>query len=194
MEDLKTKMMKNTPYELLKDDEKKQLSKNNRAKMTLYNALPRKEYERVFMCKIGKKDEETIDSGFIRFNAIVTSLIYLDQDYPSKNYVMKAIDLDVEINLVTGKIDLEEFAEMVLGIKVVEAQDNRANAIITRKKITSLVSFQSPRKTRLLSGELGVIAKTGMNLKMIQLVLWRSTLLDVLVFSLKIILDTSWRE
>ncbi|GJX72739.1 reverse transcriptase domain-containing protein [Tanacetum coccineum] len=34
-------MTMETPYELLKDDQKKQLSKNNKAKMTLYNALPR---------------------------------------------------------------------------------------------------------------------------------------------------------
>nr|GEV39121.1 zf-CCHC domain-containing protein/DUF4219 domain-containing protein/UBN2 domain-containing protein [Tanacetum cinerariifolium] len=40
-----------TPYELLNDDQNKQLGKNNKANMTLYNALPRKEYERVFMCK-----------------------------------------------------------------------------------------------------------------------------------------------
>ncbi|GJR20463.1 integrase, catalytic region, zinc finger, CCHC-type containing protein [Tanacetum coccineum] len=33
--------------------------------------------------------EETIDSGFTRFNAIVTSLKSLDQDYSSKNHVRK---------------------------------------------------------------------------------------------------------
>ncbi|GJT13661.1 protein CHUP1, chloroplastic [Tanacetum coccineum] len=43
--------MKETPYDLLEYDTKKKLGKNNEAKMTLYNALPRKEYERVFMCK-----------------------------------------------------------------------------------------------------------------------------------------------
>ncbi|GJZ45394.1 copia protein [Tanacetum coccineum] len=43
--------MKETPYELLEDDQKKKLGKNNEAKMNLYNALPRKEYEQVFMCK-----------------------------------------------------------------------------------------------------------------------------------------------
>nr|GEU82374.1 hypothetical protein [Tanacetum cinerariifolium] len=47
--------MKETPYELLKDVEKKQLGKNEEAKMTISNALPRKEYERVFMCKIAKE-------------------------------------------------------------------------------------------------------------------------------------------
>nr|GEU45965.1 UBN2 domain-containing protein [Tanacetum cinerariifolium] len=53
-------MMKDTPYELLKDDEKKKLSKNNESKMTLYNALPRKEYERVFMCKTDKEVWHTL--------------------------------------------------------------------------------------------------------------------------------------
>ncbi|GJT33140.1 UBN2 domain-containing protein [Tanacetum coccineum] len=62
--------------------------------MTLYNALPRKEYELVFMCKTAKEkfsisNEETIDSGFTRFNAIVTSLKSLDLDYSSKNHVRK---------------------------------------------------------------------------------------------------------
>ncbi|GJV94853.1 hypothetical protein Tco_1546430 [Tanacetum coccineum] len=34
--------MKDTSYDILKDEQKKQLGKNNEAKMTLYNALPRK--------------------------------------------------------------------------------------------------------------------------------------------------------
>ncbi|GKA54684.1 putative ribonuclease H-like domain-containing protein [Tanacetum coccineum] len=88
--------------------------------MTLYNSLPRKEYERVFMFKTAKEiwhtliithqgnsqvknfkidlltqeykkfsisNEETIDSGFIRFNAIMTSLESLDPNYSSKNHV-----------------------------------------------------------------------------------------------------------
>ncbi|GJX86063.1 hypothetical protein Tco_0336837, partial [Tanacetum coccineum] len=36
------------------DDLKKRLAKNNEAKMVLYNALPKKEYETVFMCKMAK--------------------------------------------------------------------------------------------------------------------------------------------
>nr|GEY48543.1 hypothetical protein [Tanacetum cinerariifolium] len=42
VEDSKMKLMKETPYELLKDEKKKQLGKNNETKMTLYNARPRK--------------------------------------------------------------------------------------------------------------------------------------------------------
>ncbi|GKB86188.1 hypothetical protein Tco_0958460 [Tanacetum coccineum] len=122
MDDPETKMELEIPYELLKDDEMKQLGKNNEANMTLYNALPRKEYERVFMCKTAKEiwhtliithqgnsqvkdckidfltqqyekfsilSEETINSSFTRFNAIVTSLKSLDRDYSSKNHVRK---------------------------------------------------------------------------------------------------------
>ncbi|GKC59287.1 hypothetical protein Tco_1086885, partial [Tanacetum coccineum] len=89
VEDPETKLMKKTPYELLEDDQKKKLGKNNKAKMTLYNALPRKEYKRVFMCKIAKENTRssqisnkvTIDTGFTRFNTVMTSLKSLDPDY-----------------------------------------------------------------------------------------------------------------
>ncbi|GKF35097.1 hypothetical protein Tco_0108297 [Tanacetum coccineum] len=60
VEDSEMKLMKETPYELLKDEKKKQLGKNNEAKMTLYNALPRKEYERVFLCKTAKEVWHTL--------------------------------------------------------------------------------------------------------------------------------------
>ncbi|GJU36844.1 hypothetical protein Tco_1185198 [Tanacetum coccineum] len=94
MEDPETKLIKDTTYKILKDNQKKQLGKNNEAKMTLYNALPRKEYKRVIMCKTSREkfpisNEETIDSGFIRFNAIMTSIKSLDPDYSSKNHVRK---------------------------------------------------------------------------------------------------------
>nr|GEX82524.1 copia protein [Tanacetum cinerariifolium] len=50
--------------------------------MVIYNALPRKEYERIFMY-------ESIDSAFARFNTIITSLKALDEGYSRKNYVRK---------------------------------------------------------------------------------------------------------
>ncbi|GJV36056.1 zf-CCHC domain-containing protein [Tanacetum coccineum] len=42
------------PFKEQSDDLKKNLAKNNEAKMVLYNALPKKEYERIFMCKTAK--------------------------------------------------------------------------------------------------------------------------------------------
>ncbi|GKA80156.1 hypothetical protein Tco_0786752 [Tanacetum coccineum] len=60
VEDSETKLMNEMSYELLEDDQKKKLSKNNEAKMTLYNAPPQKEYERVFMCKTVKEVWHTL--------------------------------------------------------------------------------------------------------------------------------------
>ncbi|GJT19981.1 retrovirus-related pol polyprotein from transposon TNT 1-94 [Tanacetum coccineum] len=42
------------------DDLKKRLAKNNEAKMVIYNALPRKEYERIFMCNTAKEIWKTL--------------------------------------------------------------------------------------------------------------------------------------
>nr|GEU98096.1 zf-CCHC domain-containing protein/UBN2 domain-containing protein [Tanacetum cinerariifolium] len=90
--------------------------------MVIYNALPGKEYERIFMCNMAKEiwktllithqdnsqvkhnkinllvqqyeqfvisEDESIDSAFVRFNAIITSLKALNEGYSSKNYVRK---------------------------------------------------------------------------------------------------------
>ncbi|GKB54592.1 hypothetical protein Tco_0905345, partial [Tanacetum coccineum] len=42
------------PFEEQSDDLKKKLAKTNEAKMVLYNAFPKKEYERLFMCITAK--------------------------------------------------------------------------------------------------------------------------------------------
>ncbi|GJV33029.1 retrovirus-related pol polyprotein from transposon TNT 1-94 [Tanacetum coccineum] len=42
------------------DDLKRRLAKNNEAKMVIYNALPRKEYERIFMCNTAKEIWKTL--------------------------------------------------------------------------------------------------------------------------------------
>ncbi|GKE04006.1 hypothetical protein Tco_1396024 [Tanacetum coccineum] len=77
-----TKLDEVVPFEKQTDDLKRRLAKNNEAKMVIYNALPRKEYERIFMCN-------TDIFAFARFNTIITSLKALDEGYSSKNYVRK---------------------------------------------------------------------------------------------------------
>ncbi|GKB96578.1 zf-CCHC domain-containing protein [Tanacetum coccineum] len=42
------------------DELKKRLTENNEAKMVIYNALPRKEYERIFMCNTAKEIWKTL--------------------------------------------------------------------------------------------------------------------------------------
>ncbi|GJU81853.1 hypothetical protein Tco_1284218, partial [Tanacetum coccineum] len=92
-----TKLDEVIPFEKQTDDLKKKLAKNNEAKMVIYNALPRKEYERIFMCNTAKEiwktllithQDESIDSAFARFNTIITSLKALDEGYSSKNYLI----------------------------------------------------------------------------------------------------------
>ncbi|GKC66266.1 DUF4219 domain-containing protein [Tanacetum coccineum] len=180
VEDEETNLMKETPYELLKDSEKKQLGKNEEAKLTIYNALPRKEYKRVFMCKTTKEvwhtliithqgnsqvknykidlitqeyenfsilNEETIDSGFTRFNAIVTSLKSLDPNYSIKNYVRKflrALPLKWRAK-VTATEEAKDLAtlpldELIRNLKVYEMVfDNDGVASkTTKEKVKSL--------------------------------------------------------
>nr|GEV01693.1 hypothetical protein [Tanacetum cinerariifolium] len=86
IEDSKTNMMEETPYELLKDNQKKQLGKNNKAKMTLYNVLP---------CKYLKS-----------FNL----------DYSSKNHVRKFLhDLPLKCRVkVTAIEEAKDLATLPL--------------------------------------------------------------------------------
>ncbi|GJV36188.1 hypothetical protein Tco_1408665 [Tanacetum coccineum] len=69
-----TKKDEIVPFDKQNDDLKKKLTKNNKAKMVIYNALPQ---------------EESIDNAFARFNTIITSLKALDEGFSSKNYVRK---------------------------------------------------------------------------------------------------------
>ncbi|GJZ32205.1 DUF4219 domain-containing protein [Tanacetum coccineum] len=161
IKDSETKLMKETPYELLEDDQKMKLGKNNEAKMTLYNALPRKEYERIFMCKTAKEidlptqeyekfsitNEETIVSGFTRFNTIVTSLKSLDPDYPSKNHVRKflrALPLKwrAKVTAIEEAKDLATLPldELIGNLKVYEMvlDNDDVGSKTTKEKVKSL--------------------------------------------------------
>ncbi|GJR87337.1 retrovirus-related pol polyprotein from transposon TNT 1-94 [Tanacetum coccineum] len=55
-----TKLDEVIPFEKQTDDLKKRLAKNNEAKRVIYNALPRKEYEKTFMCNTAKEIWKTL--------------------------------------------------------------------------------------------------------------------------------------
>ncbi|GJT38894.1 hypothetical protein Tco_0938759 [Tanacetum coccineum] len=55
-----TKLNEVIPFEKLTDDLKKGLAKNNEGKMVIYNALPRKENERIFLCNTAKEIWKTL--------------------------------------------------------------------------------------------------------------------------------------
>nr|GEV30259.1 DUF4219 domain-containing protein/UBN2 domain-containing protein [Tanacetum cinerariifolium] len=55
-----TKKNEVVPFHKQNDNLKKKLAKNNEAKLVIYNALPYKEYERIFMCQTTKEIWDTL--------------------------------------------------------------------------------------------------------------------------------------
>ncbi|GJW86020.1 hypothetical protein Tco_0159165 [Tanacetum coccineum] len=81
-------------YDKFDENQKKMISKSDEAKMVLYNALPKKEYERIFMCKTAQDVWNSLiithqDCAFSRFNTIITSLKALHESFSSRNHVRK---------------------------------------------------------------------------------------------------------
>ncbi|GJV84219.1 hypothetical protein Tco_1524117 [Tanacetum coccineum] len=169
-----TQILEIVPFEQQDDDLKKKLAKNNEAKMVLYNALPKKEYERIFMCKTAKDiwqsllithqgnsqvkdnkidllvqqyeqftilEEESIDSGFARFNTIITSLKALDESFSSKNYVRKFLRAlhpkwRAKVTAIEESKDLSSLAldELISNLKVHEVVMEKDSEIYRGKK------------------------------------------------------------
>ncbi|GJZ68707.1 hypothetical protein Tco_0631947 [Tanacetum coccineum] len=169
-----TQILEVVPFEEQSDDLKKKLAKNNEAKMVLYNALPKKEYERIFMCKTAKDiwqsllithqgnsqvkdnkidllvqqyeqftilEEESIDSGFARFNTIITSLKALDEGFSSKNYVRKFLRAlhpkwRAKVTAIEESKDLSSLAldELIGNLKVHEVVMKKDSKIYKGKK------------------------------------------------------------
>ncbi|GJW98791.1 zf-CCHC domain-containing protein [Tanacetum coccineum] len=169
-----TQILEVVPFEEQSDDLKKKLAKNNEAKMVLYNALPKKEYERIFMCKTAKDiwqsllithqgniqvkdnkidllvqqyeqftilEEESIDSGFARFNTIITSLKALDEGFSSKNYVRKFLRAlhpkwRAKVTAIEESKDLSSLAldELIGNLKVHEVVMEKDSKIYRGKK------------------------------------------------------------
>ncbi|GJR51143.1 hypothetical protein Tco_1401664 [Tanacetum coccineum] len=145
-----TQILEVVPFEEQSDDLKKKLAKNNEAKMVLYNALPKKEYERIFMCKTAKDiwqlllithQEESIDSGFARFNTIITSLKALDEGFSSKNYVRKFLRAlhpkwRAKVTAIEESKDLSSLAldELIGNLKVHEVVMEKDSKIYKGKK------------------------------------------------------------
>ncbi|GKC75857.1 hypothetical protein Tco_1126631 [Tanacetum coccineum] len=144
------------------------------AKMILYNALPKKEYERIFMCKTAKDiwksllithqgnsqvkdnkidllvqqyeqfsilEEESIDSGFARFNTIINSLKAFDKGFSSKNYIRKFLRAlhpkwRAKVTTIEESKDFSSLAldELIGNIKVQEVVMEKDSKIYQGKK------------------------------------------------------------
>ncbi|GJW98062.1 hypothetical protein Tco_0179870 [Tanacetum coccineum] len=143
---LETKKDEIVPFDKQSDDLKKKLAKNNEVKMVIYSALPRKEYERIFMCKTAKEiwdtilithqEEESIDYVFARFNTIITSLKAFDEGFSSKNYVRKFLRAlhpkwRAKVTAIKESKDLTSLSldELIGNLKVYEVIIKKASEI-----------------------------------------------------------------
>ncbi|GJU09123.1 retrovirus-related pol polyprotein from transposon TNT 1-94 [Tanacetum coccineum] len=133
-----TQGLETVSFEQQNDDLKKKLAKNNEAKMVLYNALPKKEYERIFMCKTAK---DLWQSFFARFNTIITSLKALDEGFSSKNYVRKFLRAlhpkwRAKVTAIEESKDLSSLAldELIGNLKVHEVVMEKDSKIYKGKK------------------------------------------------------------
>ncbi|GJR54501.1 hypothetical protein Tco_1405022 [Tanacetum coccineum] len=181
-----TQIVEVVPFEEQTDDLKKKLAKNNEAKMVLCNALPKKEYERIFMCEMAKDiwqsflithqgnsqvkdnkidilvqqyeqftifEEESIDSGFARFNIIITSLKAFDEGFSSKNYVRKFLRAlhpkwRAKVTKIKESKDLSSLAldELISNLKVHEVVMEKDSEIYRGKKARVKSIFLKAKK------------------------------------------------
>ncbi|GKC74810.1 hypothetical protein Tco_1120693 [Tanacetum coccineum] len=101
IEDSEKKMMKETPYELLKDYQKKQLGKNNKAKMTLYITLPRKEAKVKAIEEA--KDLDTLPLEELIGNLKVYGMILASDGVASKPIKEKVMPIALKANVTRGQ-------------------------------------------------------------------------------------------
>ncbi|GKD22162.1 zf-CCHC domain-containing protein, partial [Tanacetum coccineum] len=167
----KTKLDEVIPFEKQTDDLKKRLAKNNEAKMVIYNALPRKEYERIFMCNSQVKDNkinllvqqydqfvisenESIDNAFARFNTIITSLKALDEGYSSKNYVRKFLRAlhpkwRAKVTTIKESKDLTSLSldKLIGNLKVHEMIIKKDSEIVNAKVESKSIALKAKKKS-----------------------------------------------
>ncbi|GKB23479.1 zf-CCHC domain-containing protein [Tanacetum coccineum] len=123
-----TQILEVVPFEEQSDDLKKKLSKNNEAKIVLYNALPKKEYERIFMCKAAKAIWHRYLSSLaldelirnLKVHEVVIekdSEIYRGKKERVNSIALKAKKESSDDETLTSRSDDEEYAMAVRNFK-----------------------------------------------------------------------------
>ncbi|GJU85056.1 hypothetical protein Tco_1292602 [Tanacetum coccineum] len=99
----KTKLDEVVPFEKQNDDLKKRLAKNNEAKMIIYNALPRKEYEIIFMKSLAlKAKKESSDEESSTFGSEDEKYAMAVKDF-KKFFKIRGSVLDAETRIILSE-------------------------------------------------------------------------------------------
>nr|GEV57951.1 hypothetical protein [Tanacetum cinerariifolium] len=146
----KTKLDKVIPFEKQIDDLKKRLAKNNEAKMVIYNALPTKEYEIIFMCNMAKEIWKTLLITHHGNSKVKDNKIYLLVQQYEKFVISEDESVDsafARFNtiIITSLKALDELIrnlkvhEMIIkkGFKIVKAKVKRKSISLKAKKESS---------------------------------------------------------
>ncbi|GKC85715.1 zf-CCHC domain-containing protein [Tanacetum coccineum] len=164
-------------FEKQSDDLKKRLAKNNEAKIVIYSDLPRKVYERIFMCNTAKEiwktllithqgnnqvkdnkiglleqqyeqfiisEDESIDSAFVIYNTIISSLKALDEGYSRKNYVRKFLRA-LHPKWIAKATKIEESKDFT-SLSLDELIENLKVHMMIIKKYSEIVKAKGERK------------------------------------------------
>ncbi|GJR99298.1 hypothetical protein Tco_0315807 [Tanacetum coccineum] len=123
----KTKLDEVVPFEKQSDDLKKRLAKNNEGKMVIYNALPRKEYERIFMCNTAKEIWKTLlithqGNSQVKDNKIDLLVQQYEQFVISKDESIDSAFARAKVKVIEESKDLTSLSldELIRNLKVHE--------------------------------------------------------------------------
>ncbi|GJV27822.1 hypothetical protein Tco_1384270 [Tanacetum coccineum] len=139
-----TKKNETVSFDKQNDDLKKKLAKNNEAKMVIYNALPRKEYERIFKCEAAKEiwgtlliTHQALDEGFSNKNYVRKFLRALHPKWRAKVMAIEeskdltSLSLDELIgNMKVYEVIIKNDSEMVKG----KREQNRSLTLKAKKE------------------------------------------------------------
>ncbi|GKA06853.1 zf-CCHC domain-containing protein [Tanacetum coccineum] len=120
-----TKKDEVVPFHKQNDDLKKKLAKNNEAKMVIYNALPRKEYERIFMCQTAKEIWDTLLITHQGNNQVKANKI----DLLVQQYEQFMIPEEESIDNAFAK-----FNTIITSLKALDEEQSRSIALKARKE------------------------------------------------------------
>nr|GEY18669.1 zf-CCHC domain-containing protein/DUF4219 domain-containing protein/UBN2 domain-containing protein [Tanacetum cinerariifolium] len=167
-----TKLDEVIPFKKQSDDLKKKLVKNNEAKMVIYNALPRKEYERIFMCNTTKEiwkpllithqgnsqvKDNKIDLLVQQYEQFVISKDEsIDSDFTIFNTIitsLKALDEAIEESKDLTSLSLDELIENLKVHEIIIKKDSEIVKVKVERKSLALKAKKESSDEECLTSE-----------------------------------------
>nr|GEV71520.1 putative RNA-directed DNA polymerase [Tanacetum cinerariifolium] len=160
------------PYEKFEEIHKKMMSKNDEAKMGLYNVLPEKEYERIFMCNMAK---DVWNSLIITHQGtskgtphqVASKVLEKDSEISKlkkekyKSLALKARKASSDEEISCSGSDDEEYALSVRDFKKFFKEEESLSANLMTSKRTSERSRMTKRRKKIVGASSAEIQVTS---------------------------------